>query len=72
MEKERKERFDRVAERRTRNAIDCIRLIGNCANKHNYSYTDKQVMKIIRALKQEVHDLQNTFNANQTKEDFKL
>lgn len=70
--KSRRERFEDVAQRRTNNALNSIRLIANCANKHNYEYSRDDVQKIINALKREVSDLQSAFNANQTKGDFKL
>ena len=70
--KSRRERFEDVAQRRTNNALNSIRLIANCANKHNYEYTRDDVQKIITALKKEVSDLQSAFNSNQTKGDFKL
>ena len=70
--KSRRERFEDVAQRRTNNALNSIRLIANCANKHNYEYSRDDVQKILNALKREVSDLQSAFNANQTKGDFKL
>lgn len=70
--KSRRERFEDVAQRRTNNALNSIRLIANCANKHNYEYSPDDVRKIINALKREVSDLQSAFNSNQTKGDFKL
>ena len=70
--KSRRERFENVAQRRTNNALNSIRLIANCANKHNYEYTRDDVQKIITTLKKEVNDLQSAFNSNQTKGDFKL
>lgn len=70
--KSRRERFEDVAQRRTNNALNSIRLIANCANKHNYEYSRDDVQKIINALKREVSDLQSAFNSNQTKGDFKL
>lgn len=70
--KSRRERFEEVAQRRTNTAIGNIRLIANCANKHNYEYDREDVQKIISALKREVNNLQVAFNSNQSKGDFKL
>ena len=42
-EQEKKERFKRIAENRTNKIIDLIRLLGNCSNTSNYSYTDEEV-----------------------------
>ena len=49
-----KERFIRIAEARTNKIIDMIRLLGNCANKRNYSYTDEEVKKIFTAIETEL------------------
>ena len=49
-EKEKMDRFKRVAENRTNKIIDQIRLLGNCANKSNYEYSDEDVKKIFSAI----------------------
>lgn len=48
------ERFVRIAEARTNKIISMIRLLGNCANKGNYSYTDEEVRKIFSAIENEL------------------
>ena len=48
------ERFVRIAEARTNKIIDMVRLLGNCANKGNYSYTDEEVRKIFAAIDAEL------------------
>lgn len=48
------ERFIRIAENRTNKIIDMIRLLGNCSNKANYSYTNDDVKKIFSAIELEV------------------
>lgn len=48
------ERFKRVAEGRTNKIIDQIRLLGNCANRSNYEYTDEDVKKIFAAIEAEL------------------
>ncbi|MCB9765248.1 MAG: hypothetical protein H6739_36075 [Alphaproteobacteria bacterium] len=55
------EKFKRLAERRVNRAIKDIRSIGNLANPSNYEYTDDQVRRIVRALKNEVSGLQTRF-----------
>ena len=46
MEETRKERFKRIASKRTNEVLDKIRILGNCANKSSYDYTDEEVNKI--------------------------
>lgn len=40
-----------------------MRLIGNLSNRSNYSYTEDDVRKIIKALKDEVDALKARFDA---------
>ena len=58
-----RERFVHLAEKRVNNAIKVIRLIGNLSNKSNYSYTDKDVDKIFRALEKELKFSKSRFEA---------
>lgn len=50
----RKDRFVRLAERRTQRVLDSLRLIGNLANRSNYEYSDADVKKIFAAIELEV------------------
>ena len=68
-----REKFVRIAEARTNKAIDMIRLIGNCSNKSNYDYTEKDVNKIFDTLKKELNMAREQFNNTLKKNgDFKL
>ena len=49
-----RERFVRIVENRTNKIIDMLRLLGNCANKSNYDYTDADVQKIFGTLEKEL------------------
>ena len=40
---EKRERFERVASNRVQKVIDFLALIGNCANRNNYEYTEADV-----------------------------
>lgn len=46
-----REKFVRLVEARTNKIIGMLRLLGNCANKANYDYTDADVQKVFRFLK---------------------
>lgn len=72
MEETKRERFIRVAETRTNKVIKLMELLGNCANKNNYDYTEEDVKKIIAVLEEQLIDLKMKFNQKQTKERFKL
>lgn len=62
-----RERFKRVAENRTNKIITLMQLLGNCANKNNYDYTEKDVKLIIDTLEEEIKILKNKFNYETTK-----
>lgn len=69
-----REKFVRLAEGRTRNAIAAIRVIGKLGNKNAYEFDDADVQKIIRALTREVDALKTRMSSSTGKEtiDFKL
>ena len=61
------ERFQKVATARTQKIIDMMRLLGNCANKGNYTYTDKQVEAIFSALQYELDEAKAKYTKQETK-----
>lgn len=65
------DRFKRVAERRTKVVLRDLRIIGNCGNKGNYSYTEEQVRKIFTEIEQAVKEAKSRFHLPKEKE-FKL
>lgn len=54
---EKREKFKRLAESRTSNAIRAIRVIGKLGNKSHYDYTEQDVKKIVTALYREIEAL---------------
>ena len=71
MEESKLDRFKRVAERRTKSVLRDLRILGNCGNKGNYSYTSDQVRKIFSELEQAVKEARSKFHLPRDKE-FKL
>ena len=65
-------RFKRVAEKRTNKIIDQIRLLGNCANKSNYDYTDEDVKKIFSAIETQLKVTKNEYQSKNKKGQFEL
>ena len=49
-----RDKFVRIVENRTNKIIDMLRLLGNCANKSNYDYTDADVQKIFNTIEKEL------------------
>lgn len=61
--KDKRERFVTLAEKRVPRAIRELRLIGNLANTHNYTYTREDAERIVSALEQEMKLLKGQFAA---------
>jgi len=49
-EKEKTERFKRLAILRTNEVLDRLRILGNCSDRRSYQYTDEEIEKIFRAI----------------------
>ncbi len=58
----REERFKRVASRRVQEILTKLRLLGNCSDKANYSYSPEQVKKIFSAIEDNVRETKARFN----------
>ncbi len=71
-DKEKAERFKRVAENRTNKIIDQIRLLGNCSNRSNYEYTDEDVKKIFLAIESELRATKAKYQAKTQNRKFEL
>ena len=64
-----REKFVRLAEARTNKIIDMIRLLGNCANKSNYDYTDADIQKIFTAIDKELKNMKLKFSVSEVEDD---
>ena len=70
---DKKNNFKRIAENRTNKIISMIKLLGNCSNKSNYSYTDEEVKKIFSAIENELKNSKLKFTeASNKKKEFSL
>lgn len=69
-----RDRFIRLAERRTSVALRAVKLIGNLSNKNNYEYTEGDAKKIVAALTRELDELRRRFESpgGRSVQDFKL
>lgn len=56
--------FVRLAEGRTTVALDAIRKLGNLSNKHAYDFSDSDVKKISKALRDATTDLEKRFGSS--------
>lgn len=71
-EETRRERFKRVAARRTNEILNKIRILGNCSNKSSYSYSDEDVQKILSVIEKELRFVKAKFTNRKKKSDFRL
>ena len=67
---DKREKFERLAEKRVSDAIKKMRLIGNLANKHNYDYTDDHIKQITETLDNELKVLKSRFREANASADF--
>ncbi len=69
---DRRARFFRVAERRTREILHKLRLLGNCSNKSAYSYTEEEVEHIFSAIQEQLDSAHARFEPSKREVDFRL
>lgn len=61
-------RFERLAVRRVTETIKKLRLVGNLANRHNYSYGEEHANQIIDALEAELRQVKARFRQETTQQ----
>ena len=66
MSEYKKERFMKIAEKRTNTIINTLRLLGNCSNKNNYEYTEEQIKQIFNAIDSELRATKMKFEKKET------
>lgn len=65
--------FVRLAEGRTQAALSAIRKIGNLSNRRAYNYSDADIRKIIKALRDALTETERKFGSTEDQTDrFKL
>lgn len=64
--KDRREKFIKLAETRTINAIKAIRIIGKLGNPNAYVYSEDDVRKITKALNTEVEAMKNRLSTTKS------
>ena len=69
---EKQTKFRELAEKRVNNAIKNIQLIGNLSNTSAYSYTEEEVKKIFKTLKEEISVAETKFKSKGKNNNFKF
>ena len=58
-----KERFRRLAAQRTNAVLDKLRVLGNCANPYQYSYSEDEISNMFAAIEGELKRVRALFIA---------
>lgn len=66
-----KERFKRLAEYRTNEVLKRLRVLGNCANRSAYEYTEAELNKIFSEIERKMKETKARFHFPKDKK-FKL
>ena len=70
---EKRQKFIKLAEGRTQAALNAIRKIGNLSNRRAYSYSEGDIKKIVKVLREAVADTERKFGSPTDQADrFKL
>ena len=64
-QKEKRERFLKLAEKRTNKLLNDLRLLGNCSNKANYEYTDEEVRQMFSSIDSELKRVKALFKGKE-------
>lgn len=72
MEETKNERFKRVAGKRVKRIIDELRTLSNCSNLNNYEYSEEEVNKMIKALRDELKLVEILFKKKFSQNDNKF
>ena len=66
-----KDRFQRLAEKRTNDVLERLRILGNCSNRGQYEYTQDDIQKIFNTIEKEAKAIRLKFRDGETQK-FKL
>lgn len=66
-----RERFKRLATQRTITVLKRLQVLGNCANRSAYDYTEEEISKIFSEIERRVRETKAKFHFPKNKE-FKL
>lgn len=61
-----KDRFKRVASRRVDNTLKSIRSLSKCSNPNNYEYSEEDLNKMVKAIKEEMRTMEALYRKNLT------
>jgi hypothetical protein len=56
-----KDRFKNVAAKRVQKVLDSMESLSKCANRSNYEYSDEDVSKLLKAIKEQMRMLELSY-----------
>ena len=69
-DQERHSKFRDIGARRTEDLIHRIKLLSNLSNKSNYYYTDDEINKMFRSIREELRKAESSFKRGEKKFSF--
>jgi hypothetical protein len=69
---EKRERFKKLAVYRTNEVLKRLKILGNCANRSAYDYTEEEINKIFSEIERKVREIKAKFNFPNKNKEFKL
>lgn len=65
-------RFERLAVYRTNEVLKRLKVLGNCANRSAYEYSEEEVDKIFAEIERNVKDARAKFHFPKSRKEFRL
>ena len=62
-----RDRFVRLASKRTNAILEKLRVLGNCSNRSMYSYTESDIHKMFTVIEQEMKDVKAKFQPTRSR-----
>jgi hypothetical protein len=59
---EKKERFKRLATKRTNNVLQKLKVLGNCSNRQIYDYSEEQVDAMFSVIEKKLKEVKSKFH----------
>lgn len=69
---ERRNNFKRLASARTNEVLRRLKILGNCANRSHYDYTEEEINKIFSEIEKKVREAKSKFTFSNRDQEFKL
>lgn len=66
------DKFKRLAEKRTNDIINKLRLVGNLSNRQQYDYSDEEVSELFESIRDALKRSESTFNNSVVKNNDKF